>query len=515
MYPPATPGFHSPDSKRSIKRAVLTGVILIGLLQLIVPVVLIGWAVISAIFGVFTSPNPDFGAPALHDGYVYYTAKALVNGEDTEADTPRSLVRVPLDSEAAPEVVVEVGSDFSEPKLVAAGGAIHLIETDRVTTVRDGAPSVTELDDGIPYQHWALVHDGRPAVVTLEHNYSDDMDTVDLRTWDGARWNVVWTASTETPVDVDELRAVAIGSVVHVFVSGYDEPIVHAELTAGGLSSWEPTKIAADDWTVVAQGSAPVVLQLDYTDETTKLVAWRESTGWRNFFSESTEGASDVGAVPLPDGRFAAVTDLVFDGLSVQQFDQDSVATSHEHSASTIWEETIGLIVASQLAPFVLTGLLAFLLSSRMQTHRVTEYRVNDRVARYASLTRRGIARAVDTAIVAALPLAVIMPRALDGGLDDTAIAVLAFGLSLPAFTVLCVMEGKLGFSVGKKLVGIRVVDMSLNPCGVGPAFTRNLLGIVDGMFNYLVGIALVATHVHWQRLGDQTANTLVVEADR
>ncbi len=429
---PVSPGYHSPDSKRSIKRAMLTGVILIGLLQVIVPVVLIGGAVISAIFGVFTSPNPDFGAPAVHDGYVYYTTKALVNGEDTEADTPRSLVRVPLDRDGAPEVVAEVGSEYSEPKLVAADGAIHLIETDRVTTVRDAASSVTELEDGIPYKHWALVHEGRPAVVSLEHSYADDADTVDLRTWDGSRWNVVWTALSEVPADADEVRAVAIGSVVHVFVSGSDEPIVHAEFTAGGLSPWKPTKIVADDWTVVAQGSVPIVLQLDDRDETTKLVAWRERTGWRSFFSDSVE-ASDVGAVSLSDGRFAVVTDQLFDGVSVKQFDESSVVVSREHSASTIWEETIGLIVASQLAPFVLTGLLALILSGRMQTHRVTEYRVDHRVARYASLTRRGIARAVDTVLVAALPLAVIMPQALDGGLDETAVAALAFGLSLPA----------------------------------------------------------------------------------
>lgn len=513
MYPsPASPGFRSSDSKRSITRAVWTGAILIGLLQLVVPLVLVVWAFISAIFGAFTTPSPDFDAPAVHDGHVYYTTKALVNGEDTSEDTPRSLVRVPLDSDAAPEVVVEVGSDFSEPKLVKADGALHLIETDRVTTVRDGAATSVDVEDSISYHFWPLVHDGRPAVVTVAYDYASERDLVELRTWDGAQWNVVRTASTDTPVDEDEVRAVAIGAAVHVFVSGYDEPIFHAELTVDGLSTWEPTKIQADTWTVTAQGGKPVVLQLDQNVEPSTIVAWRESTGWRRYFAHPVGTASHIGAVALDGDRFAVVTDVLLDGIAVQQFEGKSIAADHEHSGSTILEEAIGLIVASQLAPFLLTGLLALILANRMNVHRVLEYPTSQGVARYASLTRRGIARSIDTALVAALPLAVIMPQVLDGGLDDVTIAGLAIGLSLPAFVALCVMEGTLGYSVGKKLVGIRVVDMSLNPCGVGPAFARNLMAVVDGMFNYLVGIALVATHEHWQRLGDRVANTIVIE---
>lgn len=514
MYPSVTPGFHSADSKRSITRAVWTGGILIGLLQLVVPTALVIWAFISAIFGAFTTPSPDFDSPAVHDGFVYYTTKALVNGADTSEDTPRSLVRVPLDADGTPEVVAEVGSDFSEPQLVAAGGAVHLIETDRVTTVRDGAPTTVEVEEALPYGFWPLVHDGVPAVVTLGHDYDTDLDKVELRTWDGAQWNVVRTASTESPVDEDELRAVSIGPVIHVFVSGYDEPIFHAELTDGGLSSWEPTKIQADTWTAAAQGGVPVVLQLDLNVEPSTIVAWRESTGWRRYFAHPAGTAMNIGAVTLEGDRFAVLTDGLFDGLAVKQFEGKSIVAEREHSASTIWEETIGLIVASQVAPFLLTGLLALILANRMQTHRVPEYRVGERVARYASLTRRGIARGIDTVLTAALPLAVIMPQVLDGGLDDVAIAALAVGLSLPAFLGLCFMEGTLGYSVGKKLVGIRVVDMSLNHCGAGPAFTRNFLAVVDGMFNYLVGIALVATHEHWQRLGDRVGNTIVIEAD-
>jgi len=317
------------------------------------------------------------------------------------------------------------------------------------------------------------------------------------------------------PVDLDELRVVSTGSTIHVFASGYDEPVFHAEFTPDGLSDWASTEIPSSEWTAVAQGGVPVVLQLDFETEPPMLLARRESTGWRTFFSRRLPDASDIAAVPLGGQRLAVVHDQLLDGLAVLEIEEDAVVAEHESSGWSLLQEMIGLIVASQVAPFVLTGLLALILSGRMRVHRVSEYRVGHRVVRYASLTRRGVARAVDTAISAALPLAATMPRVLGGALDDATIVVLAVGLSLPAFVGLCFMEGTLGYSVGKKLVGIRVVDMSLNPCGVGPAFMRNLLGIVDGMFNYLVGIALVATHEHWQRLGDRSANTLVIEAEQ
>ena len=43
----------------------------------------------------------------------------------------------------------------------------------------------------------------------------------------------------------------------------------------------------------------------------------------------------------------------------------------------------------------------------------------------------------------------------------------------------------------------------------------RNLLTFVDGFFNFLVGVLLVALTENWQRLGDLAARTLVVADER
>ena len=73
-------------------------------------------------------------------------------------------------------------------------------------------------------------------------------------------------------------------------------------------------------------------------------------------------------------------------------------------------------------------------------------------------------------------------------------------------------MEGYLGQTVGKMLLGIKVVreDDGGVP-GVKAAAIRTVLRIVDGLFSYLVGFIAVLASAKNQRLGDMAAHTLVV----
>jgi uncharacterized RDD family membrane protein YckC len=73
-------------------------------------------------------------------------------------------------------------------------------------------------------------------------------------------------------------------------------------------------------------------------------------------------------------------------------------------------------------------------------------------------------------------------------------------------------LEGYLGQTVGKMVLGIKVVreDNGELP-GLGGAAIRTLLRIVDGLFSYLVAFITVLISGKNQRLGDMTAHTLVV----
>jgi uncharacterized RDD family membrane protein YckC len=83
-------------------------------------------------------------------------------------------------------------------------------------------------------------------------------------------------------------------------------------------------------------------------------------------------------------------------------------------------------------------------------------------------------------------------------------------------FLYFILLEGYLGQTVGKMLLGIKVVreDTSDIP-RLGAASVRNVLRIIDGLFAYLVGFIAILVSSKRQRLGDMAAHTLVVRKNR
>jgi uncharacterized RDD family membrane protein YckC len=81
------------------------------------------------------------------------------------------------------------------------------------------------------------------------------------------------------------------------------------------------------------------------------------------------------------------------------------------------------------------------------------------------------------------------------------------------AYFILC--EGATGQTIGKRLLGIRVVSADGNRASWGQAIGRTLLRIVDALpVLYIVGlITALATGERRQRIGDLAARTRVVPA--
>ena len=88
-------------------------------------------------------------------------------------------------------------------------------------------------------------------------------------------------------------------------------------------------------------------------------------------------------------------------------------------------------------------------------------------------------------------------------------LASISFGIVLVYYILL---EGYLGQTVGKMLLGIKVIreDTGEVP-GIGAVAIRTVLRLVDGLFGYLVGFIAVLASAKRQRLGDMAAHTLVV----
>ena len=78
-------------------------------------------------------------------------------------------------------------------------------------------------------------------------------------------------------------------------------------------------------------------------------------------------------------------------------------------------------------------------------------------------------------------------------------------------FAYLIVMEAYAGWTVGKKILGMKVIDRNGGKIGISKSAVRNLLRLVDGLpaFNIL-GIILITRSPTGQRFGDRVAGTYV-----
>jgi uncharacterized RDD family membrane protein YckC len=81
-------------------------------------------------------------------------------------------------------------------------------------------------------------------------------------------------------------------------------------------------------------------------------------------------------------------------------------------------------------------------------------------------------------------------------------------------FVVLEIATG--GRSIGKRLLGLRVVRDGGLPIGLRESLVRNLLRIADSLpANYLIGLVAMVVSPEGKRLGDAAAGTVVIRLDR
>ena len=144
---------------------------------------------------------------------------------------------------------------------------------------------------------------------------------------------------------------------------------------------------------------------------------------------------------------------------------------------------------------------------------------------RYAGLWPRFLALAIDLSLFLALFLPVT--RLVKGvwimgaadhrwawGLFITDSLCLAFLAVMFLYFVL--LEGLVGATLGKRLLGLRVIKEDGGKPGLPKSAARNLLRLVDGLpaLN-LVGVVLILRSAERARFGDRMAGTRVVRIKR
>ena len=138
-----------------------------------------------------------------------------------------------------------------------------------------------------------------------------------------------------------------------------------------------------------------------------------------------------------------------------------------------------------------------------------------------AGLALRFVAVLLDSLIVF-VPLGIVVGLLSGGGYavrTSDGYATAGVNVADGAFVVLVLLgigyyvvcEAATGATLGKRMVGIRVVGEDGDHVSFGAALVRNLLRVVDAFFFYLVGAIFALSSSRGQRLGDRAAHTVVV----
>lgn len=134
----------------------------------------------------------------------------------------------------------------------------------------------------------------------------------------------------------------------------------------------------------------------------------------------------------------------------------------------------------------------------------------------YVGVGRRFVATLID-AILYLIVFAVVAvvsghSQASGGSASASLSGAPALIIDILFFLYYIVLEAVLGATLGKLLLGIRVVNVDGSRIGWGASIIRNILRIIDGLpFFYLLGAILIWTSPQKQRLGDRAAKTVVV----
>jgi len=152
-----------------------------------------------------------------------------------------------------------------------------------------------------------------------------------------------------------------------------------------------------------------------------------------------------------------------------------------------------------------------------MQSQYETPYQAAAPAMEYVGVGRRFLASLIDGVLLSIVSGIILF--VFHSGTASTADGGVSYNASGPGVALVyiipivyyIVLEATMGGTLGKRMLGLRIVKLDGSPISWGESIIRNLLRIIDGIGGYLLGAILVWTSPTKQRLGDRVAKTVVV----
>ena len=465
--------------------------------------------------------EPQFGT--FWNDSIWYIEKAVSARPSVQAQT--TLKKMNLEGKEAPETVGPL--PIENPWLLAGTDRLWIISSSAMGFYQRRKITVVSEEKTLGDISRPFLHEGRPAVI------EERPTGVALMVFDGDRWQEKLSFTLKHPENLGcfhrYLQILWENGRLHLFLKFgktlyYREGPPPAEID--DRSVWRPVSEVGNTWFVVLIDEEPVVFCQRPGDHASKIIGLRQvDKTWRQFFTFDRVMMSDMGVYSLgKSGRFVMLLQSFPGSLRLVQVDGERVVKETRHGGGFPFPRHFVLMMVVFYAPmFILPLILAVILSGLMRRHRICDHHAESVSMAFASLTRRALAQIVDFFVLGVPALVgffVLFPGFdVEKMFESPARMLGGFGLMVGTllWVVIClfafsVLEGKWGVTLGKWAVGIRVFGTDLRPCGFGRAFVRNLLKFIDGFFNFMVGILLVALTENWQRVGDMAARTVVID---
>jgi uncharacterized RDD family membrane protein YckC len=514
-------GFVSAEAKGGIvkKAAVIGGIVVF--LQFAIPVVITVYVMITSGLAELSQIDPDRGA-WWKDGLWLVETSTGRSGWRSDARLMRW--------DGAGEELVEMATfKARDPRLLPAGDTLWIVSPDVVGTLSSTGIEFKGASEWLGLVSPPFLDEGRPALVI------ESPEGRELRRFRDGTWHPGGALDLGAAAGFADLGGMLVvgdpgAETIVTFIDGQLQASPEGSRCIWGgacADRWQPI---LDETEQVASYSAasidghPVVFVTIAQGIDAEVTGLRRGDdGWQRFIELEFGIPGAIGLVPTDKpGRYFVLVQGLPGSVTAWEIVGDQVR--RKLKLGDEMAPPASMMIASYGAT-VLGWLLAFLmglaLAPSMRRGKVTEHRSRDRVKSYASLVRRGLATGVDT-LISGGPMIVAWVMFMGiftdyegsplAGMLDAA-GVLAIGIiwGLLCFFVFSYVEGRTGQTPGKWLLGIRALNLELEPCGFGRALLRNVLMVADGMFSCVVGVFMIALTASWQRIGDLAGRTVVV----
>lgn len=522
----APKGYLSEKHKR--KFTITAGILgaTFFILQFIIPPLLIMAAMPRMMFSQASwmkEANPKRGA--FWNNQIWYVETALTS--ETSAPGYATLKRLTLEGKGDPETVIEL--PIANPWLLADKDRMWIISSSAVGFYRNGNISIVSEEKTLGDISRPFFYRGFPAVVEQRPT------GLTVMTFVGNNWQKEFLFMVGLPTKKERidniLQVLSYKKTLHFFLKLGDTLYYRAGLSpvqTDDRDLWQPVSEVGNHWFAVFIDGVPTVFVRHIHDAPSSKVKGLKFNGntWSSFFTYDSVMTSDMGIYPVGEtNRFAMLLESFPGSLRLIQVEGTHIVSETRYGSGFPFPRGF---MAIMFVPYgcmlVLPLILAIILSAMMRKHRVCEYEAQSFSVPFASLTQRAVSQIIDAVILAGPALVgffLMMPVFFDFEKmfsQDPFRMMAGFGLMFGeliwvviGIIIFSFLEGKWGGTPGKWALGIRVLGTDLNPCGFGRALVRNLLKFVDGFFNFMVGVMLVALTEEWQRVGDLAARTIVI----